>query len=92
MQNVPDISTTASRAVLTTDVPKANLILQQVKNTHSLLWFLRYPACSFQHRIDNLKKRITESIIKWQNLASKANGLNYWNVVEGRPMNTIRVG
>lgn len=83
MQNVPDIGEIASRAVLTTDVPKVNLILQQVKNTHSCLWFLRYLACSFQHGIDNLKKRITESIIKWQNLAGKANELNYWVVAEG---------
>jgi hypothetical protein len=40
----------------------------------------------------NLKKRIAKSITKWQKIASKVNELNYWIVVEGRPMNTIRVG
>jgi hypothetical protein len=78
LQHLPDASITAPKVVFTIDIEKANFIPRQVRRTHARLWSLRYPARSFQYRIDHLQKLILEKVAKLKKTTRNMLELDYW--------------
>lgn len=50
---------------------------------HTRRWSLRYPARSFQHRVDHLEKLISEKLTKWKKTNREILELDHWMPMDG---------